>query len=131
MFLLFTLHSNLVQLIIPQFLDNRDIYEISERPSRTYSWKVFVLSNIIVEALWQTLPATVLFVTWYYPLGMYRNALITDQLNERGGLVFLITWSFMLFSSTFSQLFSTIVPDAATGINISTLFYTLSLLFSG
>lgn len=130
-FLLFTLHSNLVQLIMPQFLENRALYELHERPSRTYSWTVFILSNIISELPWQAVLAVLHFVTWYYPIGMYRNALSTDQLSERGILVFLIVWSYMTFSSTFSQMIVTIMPDAATGVNISALFYSLSLIFCG
>lgn len=131
MFLLFTLHSSLVQLIMPQFLENRTLYELNERPSRTYSWAVFVISNIIAELPWQTVLAVVQFVTWYYPLGLYRNALVTDQLVQRGGLMFLIIWSYMIFSSTFSQMMVTIMPDAATGINVSAMLYSLSLIFCG
>ncbi|KAI9876910.1 MAG: hypothetical protein M1830_005311 [Pleopsidium flavum] len=130
-FLLFTLHSSLVQLIMPQFLENRALYESHERPSRTYSWAVFIISNIIAELPWQTVLAVLQFVTWYYPLGMYRNALVTDQLVQRGGLMFLTIWSYMTFSSTFSQMIVTIMPDAATGVNISALLYSLSLIFCG
>ena len=130
-FLIFTLHSSLVQLIMPRFLSSRALYELSERPSRTYSWAVFVLSNIISELPWQTILAVVQFATWYYPSGMYRNALATQDLNERGALMFLLIWSYMLFSSTFSQMVVTIMPDAATGINISALLYSLSLIFCG
>ncbi|KAI9644635.1 Multidrug resistance protein [Ciborinia camelliae] len=48
-FLLLTLHGNLVQLTMPHFMDSRTLYETRERSSRTYSWVVFVLSNIISE----------------------------------------------------------------------------------
>ena len=130
-FLVFTLHSSLVQLIMPRFLENRALYELSERASRTYSWTVFIISNVISEVPWQSILAVIQFVTWYYPLGMYRNALISDHLHERGGLMFLLIWSYMLFSSTFSQMVVTIMPDAATGINISALLYSLSLIFCG
>lgn len=116
---------------MPQFLENRTLYELHERPSRTYSWAVFVISNIIAELPWQTVLAVLQFVTWYYPLGMYRNALVTDQLVQRGGLMFLIIWSYMIFSSTFSQMMVTVMPDAATGISVSALLYSLSLIFCG
>lgn len=130
-FLIFTLHSDLVQLIMPRFLENRDLYESHERPSRTYSWQVFLLSNILVELPWQTVLAVIQFTTWYYPLGMYRVASDANELSGRGGLIFLIIWSSMTFSSTFSQMFATIMPDAATGINVSTLLFSLSLIFCG
>ena len=116
---------------MPQFLENRALYELHERPSRTYSWAVFILSNIISELPWQIVLAAIQFVTWYYPLGMYRNALATEQLAQRSGLMFLIIWSYMTFSSTFSQMVVCIMPDAATGVNISALLYSLSLIFCG
>lgn len=126
-----TAFSELVQLIMPQFLVNRTLYELRERPSRTYSWKIFVLSNIIAEIPWQTLMSVIFFVTWYYPLGLHRNAMTMDQVHERGGLMFLLLWSYMIFCSTFAQMFGTIVPDAPTGVNISSLFYVLSLISCG
>ena len=131
MFLIFTLHSSLVQLIMPQFLENRDLYELNERPSRTYSWCIFILSNVLAELPWQILLAVLQFVTWYYPIGMYRTALLTDEPNQRAGLIFLTLLSYMTFSSTFSQMIVSIMPDATTGINISALFYSLSLIFCG
>ncbi|KAH6710868.1 AtrD, ABC-transporter [Leptodontidium sp. MPI-SDFR-AT-0119] len=130
-FILLTLHSNLVQITMPQFLANRDLYEIRERPSRTYSWAVFVLSNIIAELPWQVVLATIQFSGWYYPVGMYRNAETTGSLAERSGLMFLSNLSFFFFSSTFSQMLGTIMPDASTGVNISSLLYSLSLIFCG
>lgn len=126
-FMLMTAFGNIVQLIMPQFLANRTIYEARERPSRTYSWKVFILSNIVAEIPSQTLLAVVLFLTWYYPLGLYRNA----GLHYRDGLIFLLIWSFMLFCSSFSQMVATVMPDAATGVNIASLLFSLSLIFCG
>ena len=116
---------------MPRFLENRDLYESHESLSRTYSWQVFLLSNILAEIPWQTILALIQFATWYYPLGMYRNASSTIELYEREALMFLVIWSFMIFSSTFSQMFATVMPDAATGINISSLLFSLSLIFCG
>ncbi|KAL9030670.1 MAG: hypothetical protein Q9196_001236 [Gyalolechia fulgens] len=130
-FLLFTLHSSLVQLVMPRFLERRSLYELSERPSRMYRWDVFVVSNVISEIPSQTVLAIIQFLTWYYPVGMYKNALSTHDLNERSGLMLLLLLSYMLFSSTFSQMVATIMPNAATGINISSLLYSLSLIFCG
>lgn len=130
-FLLFTLHSSLVQLIMPRFLESRSLYELIEFPSRTYRWEVFIISSIISEFPSQTVLAIIQYITWYYPLGMYRNALSTGTLNARSGLMFFLMLSYMLFSSTFSQMVATIVPDAATGINISSLLYSLALIFCG
>jgi len=126
-----TLYSNLVQLIMPQFIENRALYEIRESPSRTYSWRVFILSNVIAEIPWQTLMAVILLATWYFPLGMYLNASTVAELSERAGLTFLFLWSFMLFSSTFSHMVVAALPDAALGVNIASLLWSLSLIFCG
>jgi ATP-binding cassette subfamily G (WHITE) protein 2 (PDR) len=42
-----------VQQIMPQFLEQRTLYEIRERPSRAYSWVVFLTANMFVELCYQ------------------------------------------------------------------------------
>lgn len=49
---------------MPQFVSQRALYEVRERPAKTYSWVVFMLSNIIVELPWNTLASVILFFTW-------------------------------------------------------------------
>lgn len=112
-------------------MDSRTLYEARERSSRTYSWMVFVLSNSIAELPGIFFLAAIQFATWYYPIGMYRYALATRSASSRAILMYLINVSFFLFSSTFSQMLGTIMPDPATGVNISALLYTLSLIFCG
>ena len=51
--------------------------------------------------------AVVIFFCWYYPIGMYRNAIPAHQVHERGGLMFLFVLVFMLFTSTFTDMVST------------------------
>jgi ATP-binding cassette subfamily G (WHITE) protein 2 (PDR) len=130
-FLVFLLHSNLIQVILPQFLEQRALYEARERLSKTYSWKVFILASFLSEVPWQTLLAIIQFVTWYFPIGAYTRQDALSQRNERAGLVFLTIWSFTVFSSTFSHLLGTITPDAATGINISASLWSLCLISCG
>lgn len=130
-FLVFTIHGSLVQLVMPRFLEGRLQYELMERPSRTYSWLVFLMAGIISELPSQSVLAVVGYVTWYYPVGMWKNALQTHALNARSGLMFLTMWSYFTFSATYSQMVASIMPDSATGINISALLYSLSLIFCG
>ena len=63
-FMLLTLFSQLVQQLMPNFVIARSLYEARERPSKTYSWKAFMLSNTIVELPWALLSAVLLFCTW-------------------------------------------------------------------
>ena len=60
-FLDFTLHSRLVQLIMPRFLESRLQYELMDRPSRAYSWVVFILSSVISEIPSQSALAVIQF----------------------------------------------------------------------
>ena len=84
-------------MIQPHFCTQRDLYEVRERPSKTYSWKAFMVANIVVELPWNTLAAVGLFFCFYYPIGLYRNAEYTDAVTERGGLFFLFVRSLLAY----------------------------------
>jgi ATP-binding cassette, subfamily G (WHITE), member 2, PDR len=64
-FMLFTIFGQLCQQLMPHFVTQRSLYEVRERPSKTYSWKAFMLSNILVELPWQTLMAVIMYFCWY------------------------------------------------------------------
>ena len=44
------------------------------------------------------------FVCWYYPIGMYRKAIQGHQVSERHGLIFLLLESFFVFTSIFLHM---------------------------
>jgi len=108
----------------------RSLYEVRERPSKAYSWKAFIISNMIVELPWQVACSIVTFFPWYYTVGFYQNA-INDSLNERGALMYLYILAFFIFASTFAQMVIAGLPDAETGGSIATLMFSLSLTFNG
>ena len=126
-----TIFGNLVQQIMPHFVVQRALYEVRERPSKTYSWKVFMMSNIIVELPWNTLMAVLIFFGWYYPIGMYRNAIPDGQVHERGALMFLLVWAFLMFASTFTHAMIAGIETAETAGNIANLLFSLTLIFCG
>ncbi|KAI5303049.1 hypothetical protein KEM56_000091, partial [Ascosphaera pollenicola] len=130
-FMLLTVFNNLVQQSMPNFCTQRALYEVRERPSKTYSWQAFMLANIIVELPWNALMAVFMFFCWYYPVGLYENAIPNDQLHERGALMFLYILAFMLFTSTFSHMIISGIEVAETGGNIATLLFSLCLIFCG
>lgn len=130
-FMLLTIFGNLVQQIMPHFVTQRSLYEVRERPSKTYSWQVFMLSNIIGELPWNTLMAVIIFFTWYYPIGYYKNAIPYHQVHERGVLMFLLIETFLLFTSTFTDMIIAGVELAETGGNIANLMFSLCLIFCG
>ncbi|KAI0842315.1 BcatrD protein [Hypoxylon sp. FL0890] len=131
LFLLTTIFGTHVQLIMERFYHSRVIYENRERQSRTYSWLVFLISNILVELASQTVISVIAYVSWYYPLGLWKKALDQHELNNRSGLIFLLLWSLFILFQTLSQMLMTVLPNIPTGINIGNLFFMLSLIFSG
>ncbi|KAI6361803.1 ZEB2-regulated ABC transporter 1 [Pyricularia grisea] len=130
-FNILTVFGQLVQQTMPHFVIQRDLYEVRERPSKVYSWKVFMLSQIIVEIPWNSLMAVVMFFCWYYPVGLYKNAILADQVTERGALAFLYLWGFLIFTSTFTDLMIAGFETAEAGGNIANLFFSLCLIFCG
>ncbi|KAI5287946.1 hypothetical protein KEM54_005599 [Ascosphaera aggregata] len=130
-FMLLTVFNNLCQQSMPSFTTQRALYEVRERPAKTYSWKAFMLANIIVELPWSTLMAVFMFFCWYYPIGLYENAVPNDQVHERGALMFLYILVFFLFASTFSHMIIAGIEVAETGGNIATLLFSLCLIFCG
>ena len=129
--MLMTIFGNIVQQTMPHFVVQRALYEVRERPSKTYSWKVFVVSNVVVELPWNTLMAVIIFFCWYYPIGMYRNAIPDGQLHERGALMFLLIWAFLMFTSTFTHMVVAGIETAETAGNIAQLLFSLTLIFCG
>ncbi len=130
-FMILTIFGQLVQQILPHFVTQRSLYEARERPSKIYSWKAFMLANIFVELPWNALMALIIFLTWYYPIGLYRNAEPTDAVVERGGLMFLLMLAFLLFTSTFANLCIAGVETAEAGGNLANLAFSLVLVFCG
>jgi ATP-binding cassette subfamily G (WHITE) protein 2 (PDR) len=129
--MLLTIFGNLVQQIMPHFVTQRALYEVRERPSKTYSWQVFMLSNIVVELPWNSLMAVIIFGTWYWPIGMHHNAQNAGQFTERTGLMFLLIWAFLMFTSTFTDMIIAGVESAENGGNIANLMFSLCLIFCG
>jgi ATP-binding cassette subfamily G (WHITE) protein 2 (PDR) len=126
-----TQSSNLVPQILPNFVTQRSLYEARERPAKTYSWQVFMLSNILVELPWNALMSLLIFVGWYYPIGFYRNAEPTNELGARGGTMFLLMFVYMMFTSTFGHMVQAGVELAEMGGNYANLLFMLSLIFCG
>lgn len=130
-FELMTIIPQLVQQIMPLFVTQRDLFEVRERPGKTYSWITFLLSNIVAEIAWGALCALLVYVCWYYPVGLWRNAEPTDTVHERGFLVFLLLLMFMLFTSTFSHMIIAGISVADTAGNIGNLLFLLNFIFCG
>ncbi|KAJ5233124.1 ABC multidrug transporter A-2 [Penicillium chermesinum] len=129
-FMLLMIFPNLVQQMMPSFCVQRALYEVRERPSKAYSWKAFMLASIFVELPWNLIMAVPTFFSWYYPIGLYRNAPVGEAMN-RGGTMFLLILIFLMFTSTFSSMMIAGIEQPETGSNIAQLLFSLSLVFCG
>ncbi|KAJ5051680.1 uncharacterized protein L3040_001453 [Drepanopeziza brunnea f. sp. 'multigermtubi'] len=130
-FMLPVVFGSLSQQSMPHFVTQRSLYESHERPSKTYSWIIFITSNLIVELPWNTLRGLILFCSWYYPIGLYRNAEPTHAVPEREGLIFLFLWTFVIFAGTFTHLVVAGIDTAETAGNVGNLLFSLCLIFNG
>lgn len=129
--MLMTIFTNLVNQIMPHFVTQRSLYEVRERPSKAYSWVAFMLASICAELPWNTLMSFFMYFCWYYPIGLFRNAEPTGEVTERGLLLFLLLWSFMMFMSTFTHMIIAAIEIPEAGGNIAALLFSMSLLFCG
>ncbi|KAJ4463726.1 ABC-2 type transporter-domain-containing protein [Lentinula edodes] len=93
------------------FVTQRSLYEVREHPSKTYSWVAFMLANICAKLPWSTLMSP------------------TGAVTERRALLFLLIWSFLMFTSTFTHMIIASVDVAENGGNIATLLFSLTILF--
>lgn len=127
-FMLVTIFTTLVQQIMPRFITQRDLYEVRERPSKAYSWKAFLIANIVVEIPYQMLLGILVFASYYYPVfGRYSPGMT----SQRQGLILLYCMQFFVFASTFAHMLIAALPDAETAGNIATLMFSLTLTFNG
>ncbi|WWC67761.1 uncharacterized protein I206_101673 [Kwoniella pini CBS 10737] len=130
-FMLFTIFGQLVQQMMPHFVTQRSLYEVRERPSKVYSWKVFILTQLTAEIPWSFIMGIAVFFCWYYPIGYYRNAIPTNAVHLRGALMWLYVETFLLFTSTFSTMIVAGIETAETAGNIANLLFSLTLVFCG
>ena len=102
-FSMFVVLTTLAQQYVPLFVTQRDLYEARERPSKTFSWLAFIAAQITAEIPYQVLAATISFFSWYYPVGLYRNAVYSGAVTHRGVLMWLIMTLMFIYSSTLAQ----------------------------
>ena len=126
-FMILTIFTALVQQIMPRFILQRDLYEVRERPSKAYSWKAFLMANIVVEIPYQILLGVLVFACYYYPV--YTRDGIPSSVHQ--GLILLLFVQYWVFASTFAHMLIAALPDSETAGNIATLMFSMTLTFNG
>ena len=123
-FMLMAIFPSLVQQIISRFVIQRSLYELRERPSRTYTWQAFLISNMLAEIPYQVFLGCLVWACYYFTV-------FGIQSTERGGLMLLYCVEFFIFASSFGHLLIAGLPDAQTAGTICTLMFSLCLTFNG
>ncbi|XEU95216.1 hypothetical protein FSHL1_000500 [Fusarium sambucinum] len=126
-----TIFTQVVQQMLPDYVAQRTMYEARERPSKTYSWKAFMVSTILVEAAWNSIMAVLSFICWYFPTGLYRNGYATDAADSRNATVFLFVWMFFMFTSTFAHMIIAGFETAEVAGGLVTLIMIMMFSFCG
>ncbi|BGP40430.1 ATP-binding cassette transporter snq2 [Rhodotorula kratochvilovae] len=123
-FMAVVLSAPLSQQLQPKFLGLRQLYEARERPSRMYSWPIFVISSIIVEMPYNLFCGTVFFLCWYWTVGFPTQ-------TSRAGYAYFMHMLFELYYPTFAQAVASFSPSAmAASVLFSTLF-SFVIIFNG
>ena len=124
-FMLTTIFTTIVQQIQPLFITQRSLYEVRERPSKAYSWKAFIMANVIVEIPYQIITGIIIFACFYYPV------VGTGQSSVRQALVMLYSVQLLIYASAFAQMTIAALPNAETAAALVTLFTFMSIMFNG
>lgn len=130
-FMFLVVIMTLIQQYLPHYVAQRSLYEVRERPSKTFSWLAFITAQITSEVPWNILCGTLAFFCWYYPAGLYNNATPTDTVHERGATMWFIIVIFFIYTSTLAQLCISFFELADNAANLATLMFTVCLNFSG
>lgn len=130
-FMFFMPFQTIIQQMLPYFVKQREVYETREAPSRTFSWGAFILAQITSEIPYQFLIGTIAYFCWYYPVGLYENAVPTDTVNARGALMWLYITAFYIFASTMGHLAVSFNELADNAANLANLLFIMCLNFCG
>ncbi|KAF4771897.1 hypothetical protein HAV15_004728 [Penicillium sp. str.  len=124
LFMICTIFSSLSQQIMPVFVSQRSLYEGRERPSKSYSWKAFLIANVIVEIPFMVVMGILTYASYFYAV-----VGIPDSTTQGTVLLFCIV--FFIYASTFTHMVIAGLPDETTASAVVVLLFAMSLTFCG
>lgn len=130
-FMFLVVFTTLVQQYLPHYIAQRSLYEVRERPSKTFSWVAFILAQITVEVPWNIICGTLAYFCWYYPIGLYNNAVPTNAVHSRGATMWFAIVLFYIYTSTMGQMCVSFLELADNAAHLATLLFTVCLNFCG
>ncbi|KAJ5153278.1 CDR ABC transporter [Penicillium canariense] len=123
-FMLCTIFTSLVQQLMPLFVTQRSLYEVRERPSKAYSWKAFLIANILVEIPYMIVTGILIYACYFY-------AVVGIPSSASQVTVLLLCIQFFIYAGTFGQMAIAALPDAETASAVVVLLFAMSLTFCG
>ncbi|KAJ5280660.1 hypothetical protein N7478_006032 [Penicillium angulare] len=124
-FLLCTIFNTMANAIMPNVVAQRSLYEVRERPSRTYSWTVFIISQILVEVPWQFALGVCSWASFYWAV------FGTGQTSQQTVIVLLFICQFFMYAASMAQFVVCSIPEPTLAAMIATLMFGLSFVFNG
>lgn len=109
---------------MPLFVTQRSLYEVRERPSKAYSWKAFLIANVIVEIPYMMVTGILIYACYFY-------AVVGIPSSASQGTVLALCIQFFIYASTFAQMVIAALPDAQTASAVVVLLFAMSLTFCG
>lgn len=130
-FMLFPIVHTLIQQFVPTHLSQRDLYEVRERPSKTFNWFAYIGAQVTSEIPWNILCGTICYFCWYYPVGFYNNASLTDTVHERGAFMWFALVLFFIYTSTLGQMCLSFMSSGENAVHLAVLLLIMCLAFAG
>lgn len=81
---------------------------------------------MLVELLYNTLMAVIIFASWYFPIFQTR----VDAF-ERAGLMFLLIWIYLVFASTFGHVIQSALESEEMAGGLASVLLLISMMFCG
>ena len=123
-FMSLVLSTSLSQQLQPVFLVYRNIFEVRERPSKLYSWPVFLIGCALVEIPWNIIGGTLFWVPWYFMVGFGNE-------GTRAGYSWGLYMLFQLYFCGFAQAVATVAPNAMIASILFSTFFSFVIVFCG
>ena len=123
-FMSLVLSTSLSQQLQPEFIEQRSLFEVRERPSKMYSWVVLLIGQAIVEIPWNFLGGTLFWIPWYYMVQFGRE-------STRAGYSWGFYMLFQLYYSSFAQAVATISPNAMIASMLFATLFSFVIVFCG
>ena len=111
-FFLSTVPGTIVNVVLPKFYDNMNIWQAREYPSRIYGWVAFCTANIISELPVAIVSGTLYWILWYWPSGLPSE-------SGASGYAFMMTVLMHLFMNSWGQWIGAFAPSFTVISNVS------------